>query len=328
LQDFIVVNAGEPRSFSFQHCQDLHLNRVEFFGRSATGSSLLQISGTARLLIDDCMIFAIATENNEKLGFVFERLPSLLAHRAAFSPLASIDGNLSKAAEAIAALNPEERKKMAGEISNLIRGNDAANLSNREQTSLNQLRVLVSRESKVASLIKALDEVASALRAGTPAFALALDETADATLIDNRLRGRITLFGESDEMPDLNADQLKRLSGAIREGVVTLDDSGSLVLERNLLQGMRISGKALEKVIESAEGTLSGTTCRSSTTVSTARKTTIPASTAPSMAIRWNRKAMSACCLGIRPRLSATSPTTNSVCSQPAQTRRVSAMAR
>ncbi|MBK9785380.1 MAG: hypothetical protein IPP59_15075 [Betaproteobacteria bacterium] len=256
LQDFIVVNAGEPRSFSFQHCQDLHLNRVEFFGRSATGTSLLQISGTARLLINSCMLFAISTENNEKLGFVFERLPSLLAHRAAFSPLASIDGNLSKAAEAIAALSPEERKKMAGEISNLIRGNDAANLSNREQTSLNQLRVLVSRESKVASLIKALDEVASALRAGTPAFALALDETADATLIDNRLRGRITLFGESDEMPVLNADQLKRLSGAIREGVVTLDDSGSLVLERNLLQGMRISGKALEKVVESAEGTL------------------------------------------------------------------------
>ena len=94
------------------------------------------------------------------------------------------------------------------------------------------------------------------LGAATPAFALALEGTADASLIDSRLRGRITLFGESDAMPDLTPDQLKRVSAAIKAGAVTFDDSGSLLLERNALQGVRISGKALNDVIASAQGSL------------------------------------------------------------------------
>jgi len=37
---------------------------------------------------------------------------------------------------------------------------------------------------------------------------------------------------------------------------VSLDDSGSLVLERNTLQGMRLSGKALNDVVASGQGSL------------------------------------------------------------------------
>lgn len=37
---------------------------------------------------------------------------------------------------------------------------------------------------------------------------------------------------------------------------MTFDDSGSLLLERNVLQGLRISAKALKKVFESAQGSL------------------------------------------------------------------------
>jgi hypothetical protein len=111
-----VVNSGEPRSFSFLRCQELDLSHVEFFGRSATGSSLLRIAGSSRLLIEDCSIFATATANNEKPDFVLQRVPSLAAHRNAFGPTASIDGSLNEAAEAIAALSPAERKKMSSEI--------------------------------------------------------------------------------------------------------------------------------------------------------------------------------------------------------------------
>jgi len=49
---------------------------------------------------------------------------------------------------------------------------------------------------------------------------------------------------------------MKRVSEAIKAGAVILDDSGSLVLERNVLQGVRISAKALKKVIDSAQGSL------------------------------------------------------------------------
>ncbi len=256
LQDFILINSGEARSLSFLNCQDLHLSRVELYGRTTTGNSLLRISGAVRLLIESCILVPITSGNNDKLDFVLQRVPSLAAHRKAFDATASIDGSLSKAADAITALSPQERKQMSSEITALLRSNDLANLNPREQTSLNNLRLVVGRDSQSASLSKALDQLAAALRTGTPAFALALDETPDASLIDNRLRGRITLFGESDEMPDLTADQLKRLSAAIKAGAVTFDDSGSLVLERNALQGIRISGKALEQVINSAQGSM------------------------------------------------------------------------
>ena len=256
MQDFILVNSGEARSLSFLNCQDLHLSRVELYGQTRLGNSLLRISGAVRLLIESCILVPITSGNNDKLDFVLQRVPSLATHKKAFGATASIDGSLSKAADTIAALSPQERKLMSSEITALLRSNDLANLSPREQTSLNNLRLVVGRDSQSASLSKALDQLAAALLAGTPAFALALDETPDASLIDNRLRGRITLFGESDEMPDLTADQLKRLSAAIKAGAVTFDDSGNLVLERNTLQGMRISGKALNNVIASAQGSM------------------------------------------------------------------------
>ncbi|MBT9521727.1 MAG: hypothetical protein IV101_12635 [Dechloromonas sp.] len=256
LKDFTLANTGEPTSLSFLKCQNVDFRHVDFLGRSATGSSLLQIAGSSRLLIEGCTVFAIATDNNERLDFIVQRVPSLAAHRNAFAATAIIDGSLNKAAEAIAALDPAERKKMSGEISTLLRSNDLSNLTGREQTSLNNLRVVVGRNPTAAALSKALNQFADALRAGTPAFALALDDTDDASLINNRLRGRITLFGESDDMPDINTDQLQRLSAAIKAGAVTFDDNGTLIIERNELQGVRISGKALAKVIENAQGTL------------------------------------------------------------------------
>ncbi|UCV17582.1 DUF6519 domain-containing protein [Ferribacterium limneticum] len=256
LKDFTLANSGEPSSFSFLKCQDVDFSNVDFLGRSATGSSLLQIAGSSRLLIEDCTIFAIAPDNNEKLDFIAQRVPSLAPHRNAFRATATLDGNLNEAAEAIAALSAADRKKMVAEISTFLRSNDLVNLSSREQTSLNNLSVVVGRNSTAAALNKALDQLANALRAGTPAFALALDDTDDASLINNRVRGRITLFGESDEFPDVTDNQLKRLSAALKAGAVTFDDSGSLVLERNALQAVRMSGKALSKVIDTAQGTL------------------------------------------------------------------------
>ncbi|WP_265942918.1 hypothetical protein [Dechloromonas sp. A34] len=256
LKDFTLVNWGSPSSFTFLKCNNIDFSHVEFFGTSATGNSLLKIAGSARLLIEDCTIFAITPGNNEKLDFVLERVPSLSAHKNAFGTTATLDGSLNEAAEAIAALSAADRKGMATEISALLRSNDLVNLTSREQSSLNNLRVVVGRNPTAASLSKALDQLADALRAGTPAFALALDDTDDASLINNRLRGRITLFGESDELPDLTPDQLKRLGAALKAGAVTFDDSGSLVLDRNALQGMRISGKALAKVIDNAQGSI------------------------------------------------------------------------
>lgn len=258
LRDFTLANSGEPGSFGFLKCQNVDFSHVDFFGRSGVGSSLLQIAGSTRLLIEDCSVFAVATDNNERRDFVLERIPSLVASRNALGATATLDGSLNEAAEAIAALGPADRRKMATEITALLRSNDLASLSSREQASLNNLRLVLGRNASPAALLsRALGQLAGALRAGIPAFALALDDTDDACLINNRLQGRITLFGESDEFPAVTADQLKRLSAAVKAGAVAFDDSGSLILERNELQGVRMSGKALANVIDTAQGSLS-----------------------------------------------------------------------
>lgn len=106
-------------------------------------------------------------------------------------------------------------------------------------------------------LIEGSRLLASAIKDNTPAFALALADIENACLIDNRLTGQITLFGESDSLPDLNMDRLGRLSGALKTGKVTMKPSGDrLVLERNELQGMLMNGKAISGAIIDAQGSL------------------------------------------------------------------------
>lgn len=256
LKDLIVANTGDPRSIGFLRCGELQLSAVEFLGRSTAGNSLLRILGAGRLLIEGCRLFAAAADSDAKVGFVLERVPSLAPHKAAFGITARFDGGLAKAAEAIAALSADDRKRMADEITALLRSNDLPRFDRREQAALNNLRLALGRNSPPFSLSKALDQLVAALRTSAPSFALDLDDTDDASLVDNRLGGRLTLFGESDAMPELTPDQMKRLSASIKAGAVTFNDSGTLVLERNALQGVRISGKALSDVIAAGQGSL------------------------------------------------------------------------
>jgi hypothetical protein len=257
LADFTVIASGDPHSIGFLRCQDLRLHRLDIAGPSAPGESLLRIAGGQRLSLEGCRVLAAAAaDDGARLGFVLERVPSLASFSKAFGATASLDGNLDKAADDMAALSAADRKKLASEITALLRGNDLAQLSAREQSGLNRLSTSVGRNGQAAALSRAIGQLASALRAAAPAFALALEDTDDASLIDSRLQGRITLFGEADEMPPLTGDQIKRLSAAIKAGAVTLDDSGTLVLERNVLQGLRLSEKAVGAVIEAAQGSL------------------------------------------------------------------------
>jgi hypothetical protein len=255
LQDFTLVSAGDPRSIVFQNCLDLRLTRMDIVGPSALGTSLINISNGLRLLIESSRLLASGTDS-EQLKLVLERLPSLVPYRGIFRDTASIDGSLADAAEGIGALSPEERKKMLSEITKLARSNDLANFTQRQQIALNKLRAGISRDSRSAILVNALEQLATTLRAATPAFALALDNFEDVSLIDNRLRGRITVFGESDDMPDLNSDLMHRLSAALKAGAVSFDGGGSLILERNDLQGLRMSAKVLKDVVDNAKGVL------------------------------------------------------------------------
>jgi hypothetical protein len=89
---------------------------------------------------------------------------------------------------------------------------------------------------------------------------------------------------------------------------LTFDDSGSLILERNELQGMRMSGKALANVIDSAQGSMSCLARPAGHQQSYRQRgrSLSGIQLPPSTATRLNRKAMSAYCWPGRPKSSAT----------------------
>lgn len=255
--DFTIGNLGEPRSIELTRCRELRLSRMTIVGISTFGNSALRIAGSQRLLIEDSRINALSSANQgERLKLLVKHVPSLNPFAKALSAIASFDDSLDKAAEAITAMPAADRQKIVDEINALLRGNNLALFNTREQRSLNALSTTISRNGSTASLSKAFDQLATALRVTTPAFALSIDDTDDASLINNRFLGRITLFGEADESAPATQDQIKRVGAALKAGVVGFDESGSLVLERNVLQGMRISSAALKKLFESAKGRL------------------------------------------------------------------------
>jgi hypothetical protein len=256
LKDLVVTNTGDPRSISLLNCRELQLSEVQFSGRSSTGNSLLRIAGSGQLLMQECELFAVAANSDQKADYVFQHVPGLAPFKGAFTANASLDGSLTQATETMAALNAADRKQMAADITAMLRTALPADLGPWEQAALNTLRGMLGNSDLTLALSRALEQVVTALRTGPQAFALSLDDTDDASLVDNRVRGRITLYGESDDMADLTPDQIKRLSAAMKAGAVTFTDGGSLVLERNLLQGLRISGKAVSKVISTAKGAL------------------------------------------------------------------------
>lgn len=98
---------------------------------------------------------------------MLQRVPSLAAFQKAFSATASIDGTLSTAASDIAALSPAAQKNGRRDH-HLLRSNDLANLSPREQSGLSALSSAVGRSISPASLGKAIGQLAIAVRAATP----------------------------------------------------------------------------------------------------------------------------------------------------------------
>ena len=256
LQDFSLIRTGNTESLSFRDCGDLRLSRFDCVGSSVPGNSLLRVGGSQRLIIEDCRVLA---DNNESktLGFLLEQVGSLGAFKGAFRPTAASDGRLPEYAAQLSGLRAEEKKLAAGEIASMIRGSGNTNirLSQRELLALNALRLALPNASAFA-LTAQLEQLGNAMLTNTPAFALALDDIGDVSLVNNSLRGRITLFGEGEDSPFPGRDLLGRLSGAINQAEVILEPAGNLTLERNRLGGLRLSEKVLKDVVANARGNL------------------------------------------------------------------------
>lgn len=258
LEDMLIVKGNAEPGFQFVDCRELRFSRVVMAGASTIGNSLLRVSACSRFVMERCDVFSFMPDFLEKPKKIAQAIPSLLPHKDLFSYIGTgNEEDLKSTTQSLLTAKPEERAKVTGEINALLSSNDAAQFSLQEQRSLATLsRILQANSRDARSFRLSLVAIEKALRNTNPAFALSLDDIKEASLVDNRLRGRITVFGEASALPDLNDDQIKRLGSAITKGTVSFEADGSLVLERNVFQGMRFSDRALKDILEKFSGAL------------------------------------------------------------------------
>ncbi len=254
IADLAISRRGQPESLAFSQCAELRLSRVDCTGPAGPGASLVRIEGSQRVHIDGCRLFAAGRGTAERLDLLFNRAPTLAALKAALAPDAMPDDDDDRAALTLAGLPMDARKAMTTEIARLLRAGAAGNALSanpRIPSALTSLAAQLGREAPGAKRLRAaIATLAGALLADPLSCALALlDNDADTTVRDNRLRGGIALFAESGDFPELTTDQLKLLGGGIRTGKMVPEGDGTLTLQSNQLSSLRLGAEAARAML-------------------------------------------------------------------------------
>lgn len=254
IADLAISRRGQPESLTFSQCADLRLSRVDCVGPAGPGASLVRVDGSRRVHIEGCRLYAAGRGTAERLDFLFNRAPALAVLKAALAPDSQLDDDDDRAALALARQPMDARKAMAAEIASLLRAGAAGNalpLSPMAQAALTSLATQITKEVPAAKRLRpAIAGIAAALLADPLSCALALlDNDADTTVRDNRLRGGIALFAESGDFPELTTDQLKLLGGGIRTGKMVPQGDGTFTLQCNQLSSMRLGAEAARALL-------------------------------------------------------------------------------
>ncbi|MNX44820.1 hypothetical protein D3C86_753180 [compost metagenome] len=253
IADLAIVRRGQPQSLVFAQCAELRLARVDCVGPAGPGASLVRIDGSRRVQIEGCRLFAAGRANVERRDLLFNRAPSLAVLKAALAPESMLDDDDDRAALALARQPMDARKAMTTEITELLRAGTAGNVLTgaRIQEGLRFLATQLIRETPSQSRLRAaIGTLAAALLADPLSCALALlDNDADTTLRDNRLRGGISMFSESGDFPELTTDQLKLLGAGIRTGKLIPAGEGALTLQCNQFSSLRLGAESLRAML-------------------------------------------------------------------------------
>ena len=254
IADLVITRRGQPAAIAFNQCADLRLSRVDCAGPAGPGNSLVRVDGSRRVHIETCRLYAAGRGNAERLDQLFTRAPTLAALKRALSPDAVLDDDDDRAASALSRQPMDARKAMTAEIAALLRAGAAGNaltMTPRIQSALTTLATQLGRETPAAKRLRpAIAALAAALLADPLSCALALlDNDADTTVRDNRLRGGIALFAESGDFPELTTDQLKLLGGGIRTGKMVPEGDGTLTLQSNHLSSLRLGAEAARAML-------------------------------------------------------------------------------
>lgn len=253
IADLTIVRRGQPKSLVFAQCAELRLSRVDCVGPSGPGASLVRVDGSRRVQLEACRLLAAGRGNAERHDLLFSRAPTLAVLKAALAPESMLDDDDDRAALALARQPIDARKAMTTEITALLRAGTAGNVltTARIQAALTSLATQLIRDTPSQSRLRAaIGALAAALLADAQSCALALlDNDADTTLRDNRLRGGISLFSESGDFPELTTDQLKLIGAGIRTGKLVPAGEGALTLQCNQFSSLRLGAESMRAML-------------------------------------------------------------------------------
>lgn len=256
FEDFEVQWTLSWAVLRMEGCAHVRLAQMGLSGFTFKGSSLLQIGDATALEITGCRISGYAGKAlPDHLKQLFERLPLLERMKAAFEV---DDGRVfapiePKVAETFAALGDGQRKKMSEQIAELLRAGAAGEfaLGVEETAGLRQLLADLKATTQARGMLATLDQWRTGvlLSDGGAAVAL-LDARAQTLMADNVLNGSLSLYGEFTGTPLPDIDRLHSLSGALKDGSITLSAGpGRLRLRNNLLRGVRLGDERVKQLL-------------------------------------------------------------------------------
>ncbi|MET1080526.1 MAG: DUF6519 domain-containing protein [Pseudomonas sp.] len=263
LRDFEINSLGDGLVIRLVRCEEVRLQGMRLMGLTDPGNSLLQIEGAAQVELSGCVLDAYQRISPQRGIDLIKAVPLLAPFEASLAKDSLFAPVSAKVVDAFVAYTAAQRKTLFSQMDALLRNGTAPfNLDTDEQQALLALRTGLDKQVGQRQIGMALGRLRGFLLINQPGFALALaDADADTLLTDNRLLGRLSLYGESSHGETLNDTQMKMLGAGIRDGrIQLLRGPGHLRLRNNRLREVRLGDEMFKQVQQAGNATGGGAT--------------------------------------------------------------------
>ncbi|WP_426105198.1 DUF6519 domain-containing protein [Massilia sp. TSP1-1-2] len=253
LRDFDLINTGVPSGLRVEGTAQVQLHNLHIGGMSEPGQSLVRLSDAGNIDMRDCRLSTFQKSSVEIFGLVLAEIPLLrplerslqLSGGELFRPItADVVGELVNYDEA-------QRRELIKTYELFVRKHSSDGVvTTNALRALSELAETVS--TRMGGMAQALDNLRTGLMLNTPGFALMLGGTpALASLSDNQINGRLSVYGESSG-GDINEDgRINALRGRVQTGAFRIRDGRcALRIRNNEMREMRLGDEWLRQSVE------------------------------------------------------------------------------
>jgi hypothetical protein len=232
----------------YERCREVEINNCRLQGR-APAMALISVAEVQRFRLISSLINAAGKAGDSDPSKVFKTAIPLLAKVFQQLEDRDFDAESALAADALAKLSPRERGTMAKSLNEAVE-NAKANLTDDELAAYTDfVKALRRNDPPPQGLFQQLSAIRAADAAATTPAGEALtllDVAADSVLVDNRIKGIISLGGPPAGKA-LNQDERQKLADLIKRGAVEITaSSGKLQLRGNHLMQIAVGDRMLE----------------------------------------------------------------------------------